>query len=332
MYDGPGQLQKTDVRTGFANRILLAAFRAPEARTPMAARTIAGLVGLLAAEGADREVAGLLAPVPWGEATFDVLGESAPIPAATESAANGHAPEPVTRHGLEVGRALREASKLASAAPGRVTVVSVGPDGVRRIALDRDPSEPFRFVYPEAHTFQGASAAVRTALERWEALGSEPGPAVERTPPPPAVTPADLSDAVREALGDVMVEVDMVAVEQMVTEALRSALSDNAAGQARTEGPSGWAGQAALVAAADQFHVVLESFNDRVRAGSRSLQSLADELAAQDRTAAAYTDQLAKSVQTSIDRLSRRIDQRFDELQRAAGASRPEPQEPATRE
>ena len=127
-----------------------------------------------------------------------------------------------------------------------------------------------------------------------------------------------LAEAVRDALADVMVEVDMVAVEQMVSDALRTALSavDPRQAQAGAESPAGWAGQAALVAAADQFHVVLESFNDRIRAGSRSLQSLADELAAQERVTSLYTDQLAKSLHTSIERLTRHIDQRFDDLGR----------------
>jgi hypothetical protein len=340
MFEGEGHVQAVETPTGFAERILWAAVRAPEARSPLAARTIAGILGLLAAEGADDVVATLLAPVPGGRATFEVVtGTPSHDPAGT----NGQdvlMDAPLTH--LDVGRALHEASRLTNAGPGRVTVIAVGPDGLRRMVLERDPAEPFRFVYPDASAFRGLDSAVADAVERWQqrlevppaavaagrnslALDLVEGAAIAEPAPvlAAAAAPLDsqaLAEVVRDALADVMVEVDMVAVEQMVSDALRTALdtADPQPTQPAGEPPGGWPGQASLVAAAEQFHVVLESFNDRIRAGSRSLQSLADELAAQERVTALYTDQLAKSVHASIERLSRHIDTRLDELSRGS--------------
>jgi hypothetical protein len=67
--------------------------------------------------------------------------------------------------------------------------------------------------------------------------------------------------------------------------------------------------EAAARAAAAQFELQMEAFNDRVRSASRSLEALADELASRDRTAAAFTDQLGRTVQGSVERLIRRLDE-----------------------
>ena len=345
MYEGERYVQAVETQTSFAEHVLWAALRAPDATTPLAARTIAGILGLLSAEGADDVVASVLAPVPGGRATFEVATGTPPADPSEMNSTNGQhllMDDPLTH--MDVARALRECSRLANAGPGRITMTAVGPDGLRRTVLERDPAEPFHFVYPEPSAFRGLEPAVADAVQRWSLdLAVQPAPmpapsssvtldlvgggaVAEPAPGTPAAAPPVnsqvLAEAVRDALADVMVEVDMVAVEQMVSDALRTALDSVEEIEPEEEPPTGWPGQAALIAATEQFEVVLESFNDRVRAGSRSLQSLADELAAQERVTALYTEQLAKSVHASIERLSRHIDTRLDELSRGSTVRR----------
>jgi polyhydroxyalkanoate synthesis regulator phasin len=130
---------------------------------------------------------------------------------------------------------------------------------------------------------------------------------------------ASFETLVRDALGTILSEVagtsdrlhpDDIArrVSTLLTPVLerRSTESDSVSG--------GWVAQATLISAADQLHVQLEAFNDRIRAGSRSLESLADELASRERTAGEMTDQLASSVDASMARLAARLESRLDEV------------------
>ena len=389
----------------FANHVLLSALQAPGAATSApAARTIAGLIGLLAAEGADEEVAAILAPVPGRPATFDVVAVGAGSPAvpsqasqerldlpegspAPESPTGPESPGPgagssAQLTGLEVGRALREASRLAQGRADLISVVAVC-DQLRRRVLERKEGAPFRFLFPSEDTFEGDDEARTDAISSWETVlcpPSIPGPtpAPTATPPDaPAVSPVGmlspvapepsepdgaetpgayaseaesvwpepaareaaspapstalaatrsvemLAETVRDALSDVTVEVDMGAIEQVVSDALRAAIATARVreGVVATEPPGGWVTHAALIGAAEQLHVLMEAFNDRIRSGSRSLEALADELSARERNAAAFTEALGKSINASMDRVLRHIDDRLDQLP----ATRPGP-------
>ena len=399
--------------TGFAEYVLLAALRAPSSASPqVAARTIAGLIGLLTAEGADREVASILAPVPGGPATFEVLATASPLPeesgqevAPTERAADRY--RRVVRR-LDVGRALREASSLAQDGADVVTVVAVSPDGLRRRILERRGAEPFGFVPPTEDAFEGSPAACAEAVYRWHrhlngptppppappTAAAPPGPEPPTAaappgpeppaPPPPPTPPFDLSaiehlvrNALRDAIAgisaperpidigaieqvvdnaltDVTVAVDMGAIERVVGDALRHAITTTRAQQPEgavdiaaierivadalhhavattrarepavvNDPPGGWVTHAALIGAADQFHLLLEAFNDRVRSGIKSLEALADELAARERSAAAFTDELGKSIDASMVRLAHHIDDRLDTLSERPGPRPP---------
>jgi hypothetical protein len=390
--------QGDQAATGFAEYVLRSALQAPSSASPqVAAHTIAGLIWLLTAEGADREVASILAPVPGGPATFEVRAIARPL-----SEESGRVPiptdRPANRHGrvvrrLDVGRALREASTLAQDGADVVTVVAVTPDGLRRRILERRGAEPFGFVPPTEDAFEGSPAACAEAVYRWHRHLSEPTPTPVATPgpepPTPVATPGPeptepspnptpaldlsaiehlVSNALRDAiavipapahpidigaieqvvdnaLSDVTVAVDMGAVERVVADALRHAITTTRAQQpdaaidtaaierivadalhhaitttrARepavvNDPPGGWVTHAALIGAADQFHLLLEAFNDRVRSGIKSLEALADELAARERSAAAFTDELGKSIDASMERLGRHIDDRLDRL------------------
>jgi hypothetical protein len=323
----------------FANHILVAALTGPGSDSPLAARTTAALIALLAAEGADQAVTWMLSPLPGQPASFDVVTASSaghdPIVASGKPAESG-----LVLAGLDALTALQEAAKLVGAGPGRVTMVSVSEDGLRRTCMERDANDPLRFVFPHRSAFDGPGYAAAEATARWRdlsesaeatasvmdqpvAAGLAPG---DDQPVAAGLAPADdpetgtdaatLAEAVRDALADVMVEVDMAAVEQMVSDALRAVLAsaEPRGGLVDSGSSAGWTGHAALVAAADQFHVVLESFNDRIRSGTRSLQGLADELAARERMTAAYTEQLGRSINASIERLARHLDHRLDEL------------------
>ena len=346
----------------FAAHVLVAALRAPGATSSAtAARTIAGLIGLLAAEGADEEVAAILAPRPEGNATFDVNAVGASVgPGPGDGGTANSFPPDLT--GLDIGRALREASRLAQGQAELISVVAVGPDGVRRRVLEREGGAPFRFLFPEDDSFDGNPEGCATAVDSWRhflgapspippgsqaggearltgapasptarvvatvplAGGGDPGrPPVasedlERASGLPAATldTEALTDTVRDALSDITVEVDMGAIEQVVDGALRAALATTRVPEAPApqEPPGGWVTHAALVGAAEELHVLMEAFNDRIRSGSRSLEVLADELSSRDRTAAAFTDALSRSINASIDRMLRHIDDRLDEL------------------
>ncbi|HEY3810386.1 MAG TPA: hypothetical protein VGL49_03045 [Acidimicrobiales bacterium] len=355
--------------TGFADYVLMAALQAPKApESPAAARTIAGLIGLLAAEGSNDEVAAILAPVPGGAVTFDVVAtHEGPAVAPDRGGRTASpappppAPPPRPLTGLRVGSALREASELAQNRDDLIWVVAVGADGLRRRVLERREGGPFRYLFPREDLFEGDAAACADALSRWQRhvgagatphnplalltpilplpAGSDnrPGP-TELATSRPDLAPSDtaalvhgpppevLAQTVRDAMADVTVEVDMGAIELVVGEALRSAIAvfrasgTPAAGGETTDG---LVTHAALMGAAEQLHILMEAFNDRVRSGSRSLESLADELSARERSAAAFTDALGKSVNASIDRMLRHIDDRLDQL--TAAPSTPPP-------
>jgi hypothetical protein len=337
----------------FAATVLLAALRAPGASSSAAAaRTIAGLIGLLAAEGADEEVAAILAPRPEGTATFDVNAVGASVgagPGDGGGTANSFPPELI---GLDIGRALREASRLAQGHAELISVVAVGPDGVRRRVLERKGGAPFRFLFPNDDTFDGNPDGCAAAVDSWrhflggpspipsasddtgdrQLTPAHPGPiglvdhvlrapASDRLEPAPglpavALDTEALTETIRDALSDITVEVDMGAIEHVVDGALRAALATSRVREAPApqEPPGGWVTHAALVGAAEELHVLMEAFNDRIRSGSRSLEVLADELSSRDRTAAAFTDALSRSINASIDRMLRHIDDRLDEL------------------
>ncbi len=254
--------------TGFADCVLMAALQAPEAPfSPAAARTIAGLIGLLTAEGSTDEVAAILAPVPGGAVTFDVLaageGPQAADPGgrAASPPPPPAAPPPQPLTGLGVGRALREASRLAQNRDDLISVVAIGPDGLRRLVLERKPGAPFHFLFPSEGTFEGEPGARADAVARWQRLinadaapsrpnaflapivalpsggdhGSDAGPGATAGSAPtlagstalvvPGPLPEVLAETVRDALADVTVEVDLGAIEQVVSDALRSALA-----------------------------------------------------------------------------------------------------------
>ncbi|MHB1534546.1 MAG: hypothetical protein ACYC1D_08045 [Acidimicrobiales bacterium] len=406
----------------FARRLLAtAASAAAAADDPRTARVIAFMLGSLAAEGYVGAVRSFLAPDPHDLPTFEVRTfQRGDISPAHE------------RSGLDVCTALREASRLAEGDADLVEIVALGAGDLRRRVLERRQRESFHYLFPELGTYEGDEGRRNRAVAHWEAVINAPAapspeahpsedcptgafPPVEaplssdpRTvldvatsaPPKSPVAQESVSQAVREALGDVTVEVDLGALEEVVSSALQRAIeeattlaertatpralpaaaepdpsarlerllpeltervaavvddrlqavpsrdsgteaptarqiADLIAAQLRAtrpapqremattgDSPGGWVAQATLVAAAEQLHLQFETFNDRVRSSSRSLEALADELTARERAAATYTDRLAQSLNAGMDRLGRRVDARLDDLRAASSNDR----------
>jgi hypothetical protein len=124
-------------------------------------------------------------------------------------------------------------------------------------------------------------------------------------------------DALRAALADMAVEVDMKAIEAAVKRSLRATLVELSAQQPPDDKETVAdliANRVAeliatsLMAAADSLQLQLEAFNDRIRASSHSLEALADELSARQRSASDMNDQLVKRLESRLDRINRRID------------------------
>nr|MDQ2754112.1 hypothetical protein [Actinomycetota bacterium] len=106
--------------------------------------------------------------------------------------------------------------------------------------------------------------------------------------------------------------IDAEAVAAAVSAELQPLLESLAAPMP-AEGDGTWVAQATLMSAAEQLHLHLEAFGDRVRAGSRSLEALADELNARERTASGYADRLAQSITANMERLGRRLEDRIED-------------------
>ena len=316
--------------------------RAPGASSaPLAGRAVAGLIGVLTAEGADVPVTRFLAPQPAGRASFDVL--SYPASEAQPDGGTSMPAPPVARVGLGVEAALQEAVRLAEHELSRVQVVSVAPGGLRRLVLERPEAGAFEFVFPDEDAFEGDEAARDAAVANWRRLFSE-------KPGARAAAPQEgLGEALREALADLTLELDFAAIETAVASAVRASLpvgvQSDASGELAGEDagddgdladrvaaritdalearpllptsdlvPGGWVAQATLLSAADQLQIQIESFNDRIRAGSRTLEALADELTSRERAAAHYTEHLARSVDASLSRVAHRIETRLEQI------------------
>ncbi|MGI8493249.1 MAG: hypothetical protein ACR2KC_07040 [Acidimicrobiales bacterium] len=432
MSDDPNSSEDARDRAAYVHHLMLSALSAPGgSRSPMAGRLVADLCGVLAVEGEAEQVARYLAPDPADKATFQVrsfrLGDVHPL---------------TDQGSLDAESALREAARLAAGQTELVEVVAVGANGLRRRVLDRAGRAPMRFYFPDPTYYEGPPSLVAEALERWRWLldsgrGAPSAPVAPAAPPVAALDTTAVAEAVRQALGDVTVEVDLGAVEAVVADALRSTLggagatalslgrsgtdrqSDPARGDAggsfaseppTLEQPSvavvdqqarsmaeaqarelaerlmgmvenrlrqlpapdpilgaamgwgqtsgaeemaravsasirpmlanlrpeevgaggdspgaAWMAQASLVSAAEQLHLQLEAFGDRVKSGSRALEGLADELNARERTAAGHTDRLAQTITVSLERLGRRLEERIEDVSAAradAGATR----------
>jgi hypothetical protein len=299
--------------SGFADHVLLSALRSPVAATsPLAWRLIGGMIELLASEGADVPLTRFLAPEPGADATFEVI-------VSGRRQSNDPAPALAPpRPGLTIAAAIREAAKRSLPDQHDVVVVSVAPGGLRRTVLVRSSAGALTFVYPDPGAFQGRPDDCRAALERWQRLATRPTPGSRSALPVPIEEARGTSvrEAVAEALSDLTIELDT----EFIGAAVRDALADQfpvPATQLPDVTSAGFVAQAAMLAASDHLQIQLESFNDRVRAGSRALESLADELSSRERTATAVSDQLARSVEASVSRLAHRVETRLEEVTRS---------------
>ncbi|HWG73243.1 MAG TPA: hypothetical protein VG184_04210 [Acidimicrobiales bacterium] len=225
----------------YLHHLLLAALTGPRAAgTAAPGRLVAQILLALHAAGGERLIGRYLAPVPGDAASYVVLTD------------DGDADPPA----MAASQALTVAAGKATAA--RVEVVGEAAGGVRRRVFEGAPDSPLRYLWPEAVDYHGDDDACIDALERWawlmdrwraEPVQSGPPdqastagiwppalPAVASMSRPDAVTasvpaiPTDaIADAVRTALGDVTVEVDLGAVERLVADALDTALENGMA-------------------------------------------------------------------------------------------------------
>ena len=81
------------------------------------------------------------------------------------------------------------------------------------------------------------------------------------------------------------------------------------------------AGPAELVALRRQVEELLQTLDERLAAGTRSIEALADELADRDRTATALAAELGRRTDAAVDRLAARLDGRS--VQPGGRAARP---------
>lgn len=248
---GPGQ------GDAFVTAMLRAALSAPGADVPRAGRIVAGLLGVLVAEGAGGEVAAVMAAEPGAPTTFEVHSTTTAAATATERLG-----------GLDAEAALRASVRLARTGADLVEAVGLGPDGLRRIVLRSRHGAAPSFLVPDESTMGSNPVAAAAAIARWRrgtAGGAAPPAAwgggaehpVRRSPGFPAfpeegaatqarVNPdpgldlrrrwpgisltddvtvlPGLDDIVRRAVADaleeVTVEVDMAAVETVVARAM----------------------------------------------------------------------------------------------------------------
>jgi hypothetical protein len=101
-------------------------------------------------------------------------------------------------------------------------------------------------------------------------------------------------------------------------------VSDAAADRLRSRGPVGGPSDAAevhLAAAAERLRAMSEMFEDRIRASTRALEVLADEVAADMRGSEDYLGQLSHSMTTVVERLGRRLESRLDGWSPAAAGT-----------
>ncbi|MGI8750930.1 MAG: hypothetical protein ACR2MN_01165 [Acidimicrobiales bacterium] len=154
------------------------------------------------------------------------------------------------RERREIAAVLEEAERLAEK-DERVEVWSGNGHGLRRLVIAGGVGTPLRFMAPHLKSFAGEQSLAAAAVAAWqrvggpEAITAVPAP-IERTSAnpatpdpslgapvvPPPVAPPVLADtdalvtALQEALGQVRVEVDLGAIEDLVADSLRSALAE----------------------------------------------------------------------------------------------------------
>ncbi|MDQ2727858.1 MAG: hypothetical protein M3Y91_08360, partial [Actinomycetota bacterium] len=156
----------------------------------------------------------------------------------------------------EIAAVLADAQQRAQGGE-KVQVWSGNGHGVQRLVLTNEPGCPLQFVAPELRHYVGGTPLTQAAVGAWRSrpgqTGAEQGSAVEepddaqgRLPtentgalvptgtvamvsaaptPAPGLDAVMLGEAIQDALGRVQVEVDLGAMQDLVADALRSALA-----------------------------------------------------------------------------------------------------------
>lgn len=220
------------------------------ARGPESTRTIVpGLMRSLVEQGYRTSVTWYLAPSPDDDlraVIFSIRTSGNDAPDARR-----------WRDRHEIAPLLEEAAHRAGGTD-QVELWSGNGHGLRRLVIVSGPGEQLRFLLPDLRHFAGeqsqASAAVAAWRRRDPAVGAHaahqgalavPSVAPRDAPPTPPTTVAEaeqpapavsgsgsvadggaLVSALQEALGQVRVEVDLGAVEELVADSLRSALAE----------------------------------------------------------------------------------------------------------
>jgi hypothetical protein len=309
----------------FAEHILGALLTAPGRNgSEGPGQVAADVIRLLLDHGADEAVRALLSPGPGAGAEFQVV---------TAPAASGWPTRQVLHPGSDVKAAIE-----ALIPHDEAELVSI-EDGARRTVM-RVKGGRLAFVFPEGGPAEAPGSVLPGLDELSDAMKAAMADVVVE------LDVGAISEAVRQAVADLPAPADPAGlaevVERAVAERFDPAAIHRAVKESIAEGFAAWdpdeiarrvgrevrdaiapvlhpappapapeafhVADATLIAAAERLHIQQEAFDDRVRAASRSLEALADELAARDRTAAELTDQIARSVESGINRLANRID------------------------
>ena len=309
------------------------ATRTPDS-TDVAARVVAVLLeALVSAGGADR-VAGFLAPEPGGACDIQAVGGGA----------------------VDVATVFERLG--APGAEGSAIEAVAG--GLRRRALEVADDAAVVYLFPEADRLTGPGSDV--AAERWAwTLRTWSGQPPGAVAPPPAseaaaADTASLVGAMRAALSEVAIEVDLGGIDTAVSEAVERAVAGRLPAVPTDAPPAppvsidvdrladllaerlpapqidddlveallaalatagGPVAATTLDAAREQLAMQMQAFDDRVTAGTRALTALGDELAERARQSGDHTDRLAEAITANVDRLGRQIDRRLREVQTA---------------